>query len=317
MTTATAPGKIILVGEHAVVYGRPAIAAPVWGLVATAHIQERGGERPDDRGCVIVARDVGLALSLREAPPDQPLACVARRTLQALALPPNPDWRIELTSQLPIAGGLGSGAALSAALVRAIFQHVGRSPTPEEVSTLVYVSEELYHGTPSGIDNTVVAYGQPIWFVRGQPPEVIRPGGAFTVAIAMSGIPSPTRETVAHVRSRWQQDRARYEGWFDAIGELAVSARRAIETGDVAALGPLFDCNQALLARLEVSSPPLERLIQAAREAGALGAKLSGGGRGGNIIALVEPDRVQAVEKALLAAGATQVVITTIGGPES
>jgi mevalonate kinase len=308
LTTASAPGKIILVGEHAVVYGRPAIAVPVWETVATATITDL----PAGSGCTLVASDIGLRMQLVDAPDRFALALVARLALARLGLPHNPNWQIEVYSQIPIASGLGSGAALSTALVRAIYAHTGQPATPALISELVFESERLYHGTPSGIDNTVIAYGMPIWFVKAQLPTTFMPRQAFTLAIADSGIAAPTKATVSDVRQGWQADSASYEMRFDAIGELALAARQAIEQGDIGELGHLFDHNQALLAELGVSSPPLETLIQAAKAAGALGAKLSGGGRGGNVIALVETERLVAVKKALLAAGAKNVIVTTV-----
>lgn len=308
MSQATAPGKIILVGEHAVVYGRPAIAAPVWERVATATITAL----PPGAGCVLIARDLDLTLPLATAAADEPLALVTRLTLAALGIATEPAWQIALTSQIPIASGLGSGAALSSALVKAIYAHVGVPVTAEQVSALVYASEQIYHGTPSGIDNTVIAYGLPLWFVKGAPPEPFQPGAPFTIAIADSGIRAPTKETVGDVRQGWQRDPTRYTGWFDEIGAIVSAARHAIAVGDPAALGALFTQNQQLLAQLGVSSPPLERLIAAATAAGALGAKVSGGGRGGNIIALVTPEHAAAVAAALDGAGAQRVVVTTI-----
>jgi mevalonate kinase len=309
-TTATAPGKIILFGEHAVVYKRPAIAVPVADVKATATILDL----PPGRGCTLIAHDLGAQLRLSTAAADDALALIIRLTLDELGLPADPDWQIEIRSEIPIASGLGSGAAVSTALVRALFCHAGLDPEPERVSRLVYRSEELHHGTPSGIDNTVIAYAQPIWFVRGEEIRPFRPARSFTIVIADSGIGSPTKETVGDVRRAWQADPACYEGWFDQIGEIVHAARRALESGDVAALGPLMDRNQALLAQIGVSSDPLERLIAAAKRAGAAGAKLSGGGRGGNVIALVDEKRAAAVADALTAAGAKRVIVTEVRG---
>lgn len=305
---AGAPGKIILLGEHAVVYGRPAIAAPVWETQATATIDSR----PLGAGCLLVAHDVELEVPLADAPDDQPLAHVTRRALAHLRLPPDPDWRITLDSDIPIAGGLGSGAALSTALVRAIFAAAGRPAEPAVVSALVYESEQFYHGTPSGIDNDVVTYGMPIWFVKGRPPEPFAPGRPLTVAIADSGIRSPTKETVGDVRRGWEAEPARYEAQFDAVAALVRAGRTAIEQGNTAELGALFDHNHALLQELGVSAPPLDALVETARAAGALGAKLSGGGRGGNVIALAEEATRDAVLAALVAAGARRVIVTTV-----
>ncbi len=307
MTTATAPGKIILAGEHAVVYGRPAIAVPVWERVATATITAL----PVGAGCLLVAPDIRRRIVLATAG-NNPLAVVTRLTLAQLGAPDNPDWQIEVRSQLPIASGLGSGAALSTALVRAIYTHVGQTPDPAQVSALVYESERIYHGTPSGIDNTVIAYGMPVWFIKGQPPATFQPRQPLTLVIADSGIAAPTKETVGDVRQSWQHDPARYEAWFDEIGALVQAARQAIEQGDLPLLGELFNRNQTLLAHLGVSSPHLDRLVAAACAAGALGAKLSGGGRGGNMIALIDPTQAQGVTEALQHAGARSVLVTTV-----
>jgi mevalonate kinase len=311
MTSASTPGKIILIGEHAVVYGRPAIAAPVWEVTATATISERSS----GAGCLLLAHDIGLRQPLYEAAADQPLALVTRLALARIGLLPDPDWQIELRSTIPIASGLGSGAALSAALVRAIYAHAGQPITPAQVSELVFASERLYHGTPSGIDNTVIAYGQPVWFVKDEPPVPFAPARPLTLLIADSGIAAPTKETVGDVRRGWQDNPAQHEQWFDEIAAIARAARHALETGDFEHLGALFNQNQAILEQLEVSSPPLDNLIQAARSAGAWGAKLSGGGRGGNIIALAAPDAIKPVQKALLVAGAKRLIVTGINPP--
>jgi mevalonate kinase len=307
-TTATAPGKIILLGEHAVVCGRPAIAAPVWQAVAMATVTSLAA----DSGCVIVAADLGETVRLQDGAADHPLALVARLALAELGFTQEPDWQIDLRSTIPIASGLGSGAALSTALVRALFAQVGRAAEPQTVSRIVYESERIYHGTPSGIDNTVIAYGTPIWFVRGQPAEAFAPAVSFTLAIADSGIRSPTKETVGDVRRGWEAQPSRYEALFDAIAAVVHTGRKAIAAGDLALLGEMMDEDHALLAQLGVSSDPLERLVAAARAAGALGAKLSGGGRGGNVIALVQDDCQVAVEHALLSAGAVRVIGTTV-----
>ena len=307
-TTATAPGKIILLGEHAVVYNRPAIAAPVWQTVASAVVTPLA----PGSGCVIVAEDLGETIRLHDGAADQPLALVTRLALAELGIIQEPDWQIDLHSTIPIASGLGSGAALSTALVRALFAQVGRIAEPATVSRIVYESERIYHGTPSGIDNTVIAYGTPIWFVRGQPAEAFVPPVPFTLAIADSGIRSPTKETVGDVRRGWEAQPARYEALFDAIAAVVHAGRKAIAAGDLALLGALMDEDHELLTQLGVSSDPLGRLVAAAHGAGAMGAKLSGGGRGGNVIALVNEDCQAAVEHALLSAGAVRVIGTTV-----
>jgi len=304
--TVSAPGKVILFGEHAVVYGQPALAAPVPDIRATASATP--GEA--GHGLTIHALDIDVTLSLAEAAAHG-LTLMARTTLDWLG-EDEPDIAISVHSEIPIAGGLGSGAAVSAALGRVLCRTFGRDIAPEDLSRLVYEVEKYHHGTPSGIDNTVVCYERPVYFVKGQTPEPFTIGHPFHLLIGDTGIPSPTRETVGAVRAAWQADHARYETLFERVGSLSETAQQAIAQGRINELGPLMDENQHLLEEMGASSPELERLIHAAREAGANGAKLSGGGGGGNMIALAAPSRLDTIERALLAAGAVRVQRTEI-----
>jgi hypothetical protein len=135
----------------------------------------------------------------------------------------------------------------------------------------VYEVERIYHGTPSGIDNTVIAHEQPVYFIWGQPPEPLPVGGVLHLLVADSGVPSQTREVVGDVRRRWEAEPARYEALFDRVAEEVEAARRAIAQGDVRALGERMDANHELLREMGVSAPVLDRLVEAARRAGALG----------------------------------------------
>jgi len=219
---------------------------------------------------------------------------------------------IELASDLPVASGLGSSAAVAVALIRALAGYFGRRLEPAEVSALAFAAERLQHGTPSGIDNTVVAYEQPVWFVRGQGMETFAVGRPLHLLIGDTGLTSSTREVVGDVRAAWQGEPARYEALFAAIGRASHRARRAIEQGNLPALGRLLSENHGLLQTLGVSCGELDRLVAAATSAGALGAKLSGAGRGGNMIALVEPETADAVAAALRTAGARRVGTTEV-----
>jgi mevalonate kinase len=330
---ASACGKIILCGEHAVVYGRPAIALPLADVRAHALVQNSGA----GNGITIDAPDLERRWSLADAP-DHPLSELIASIPTYLGVATPLGLLIEIGSTIPIASGMGSGAAIATALVRALAMHLGRDLSAAEVSALVYTCEQRFHGTPSGIDNTVIAYEQPIWFVRGGAPSVVSSqlqvtadderqttndkqpttfepisiAAPFTLLIGDTGLRSPTHLPVGEVRRRWQTQPARYEMLFDAIGELVVRARAALARGDHAALGELLDQNHELLVQLGVSSTELDRLVGAARAAGALGAKLSGGGWGGVMIALVAPAVKPNVAQALRAAGAVRVLETTI-----
>ena len=307
MTTASASGKIILFGEHAVVYGRPALAVPLGQLRAHARVVQRTAP-----GVAIHALDLDSTFSLDSAPAGDPLAAIVRLALEALRPDSPPALELEVWSDLPIAGGLGSGAAVSTAIVRALAAHLGKPLGPAQVSALVYESEKLYHGTPSGIDNTVIAYEQAIRFERATGPRPIRIERPFLLAIANTGIPSPTRIAVGDVRAGWQNDRVRFERLFDGVAEVVERAQAALERGATGDLGPLMDRNQELLQEIGVSSVEIERLAAEARAAGAGGAKLSGGGRGGNVIAIVPRERAEMVREALLGAGAASTILTEI-----
>jgi mevalonate kinase len=347
-----APGKVILFGEHAVVYGRPALAVPVTQVWAEAIVEPAAA----GAGVTIHAADLGEELALRAAPADHPLAAAVRLALAHLntagaglvTVPPEPDWRITVRSTIPIASGMGSGAAVSAAIVRAVAEAANRklqianlqicksangeyampgtaghavrntqyALPPATLSALIYEVERLHHGTPSGIDNTVIAFGQPVYFVRGQPPQPFAIGRPFTLAIADTGIHSPTRIAVGDVRRAWEREPARFEALFDRVAAVVAAARTAIAAGQPGQLGPLMDENHTVLQAIGVSCPELDALVAAARSAGALGAKLSGAGRGGNLIALVTAETAPRVAEALRAAGAVRLIVTRVGAME-
>jgi mevalonate kinase len=304
---ASAPGKIILLGEHAVVYGRPALAVPIPQVRAEAEVTESA--RP---GIWIQARDVGLDSELGSLPADHPLGALVRKLLAVLHRDVPPNLRIKIHSTIPVASGLGSGASVSVALIRALAGAMDLALSDEQVSTYAFEIEKLHHGTPSGIDNTVVTYAKPVYFVSGLPPETLEIGARMHFVIGDTGIPAPTRESVADVRRLRASDVARWESVFEEIGSLVLLARECIEGGALTHLGALMDRDQELLQLLNVSSPELECLIASAHRAGALGAKLSGGGRGGNMIALLAEDTVQTVSAALASAGARRVIAATL-----
>ena len=307
MTTSSAPGKIILFGEHAVVYGRPALAVPVMKVRAEVDVSD--SER---KGIWIDAPDVDLHAELNTLASDHPIASVIHNFLFLARVSPFPNLEIEISSTIPVASGLGSGAAVTVALIRALAAHLGHSMSDEEVNAFTYEIEKIHHGTPSGIDNTVITYARPVYFVKGQPAETFRVGEPFTIVIADTGIAAPTRESVADVRKLWESEKKHWENVFAEIGDISFAARRVIEEGWVKMLGALMDENQTLMQQMTVSSPELDTLVEAARQAGALGAKLSGGGRGGNMIALVEPEHAETVSRSLKEAGAKHTIITQV-----
>jgi mevalonate kinase len=309
---ASAAGKVILLGEHAVVYGRPAIAVPVSGVRATAEVTPL----LPGSGVLIVAEDINEVRRLDDPGDSEAmlaLQATVRNTLQHFEVYiADQALRIVVHSRIPIARGMGSGTAVATAMVRALAEHYGRHLTSRAISDLVFQTEVILHGTPSGIDNTVVAFGKAVYFVKGRQADIFWVARPFSLLIADTGVQSSTRAAVEDVRRRWLADKASCEALFDEIGSLVVDGRQAIASGDVARLGRLMNRNQALLSELGVSSPELDRLALAALGAGAQGAKLSGGGRGGCLIALVDEGSQGVVESALRAAGACAIVATIV-----
>jgi mevalonate kinase len=317
MTLAFASGKVILCGEHAVVYGQPAIAVPVTQVQAQAYVEPG----TPGQGVVVVALDLARRVVVREAAEDDPLACIVRLTLQAIGwspkqgvacYAPTPDLTVTVTSTVPVARGMGSGAAVSTAIVRALARHLDWWFPSQAISDLVYQTEVIYHGTPSGIDNTVIAFEKPVYFVKGQVRELFWVGKPFLLLVADTGIQSTTREVVSEVHNRIQADPAGHEALFNRMGQITIAARAAIERGELEELGRLMDENHTLLQRLGVSCSELDCLVTTARAGGALGAKLSGAGRGGNMIALIPEESRGRVDLMLRLAGATNVIVTEV-----
>lgn len=307
MTSASACGKAILLGEHAVVYGQPAIAIPLANLRAFAEVEPS----PSEGQIVIEASDLGLVVTFPSDDGGNLTALALQTTVQNLLelvrCDVVPALHIVVHSQLPTARGLGSGTAITTALARALAQHLGYQLSLSALSELVYSTELIFHGQPSGIDNTVVAYEQTVLFQRDRPLQMLQIYKPFRLLIADTGIAAQTRIAVGEVRRSWQANQTRFEALFSRIGDTVALGCTALVQGDWSELGHILDANQELLSELGVSCPELERLVQAARHAGALGAKLSGGGLGGCMIALADGNRVETIAQALAEAGATKV----------
>jgi len=307
--TATAPGKFILFGEHAVVYGEPALGFPITTVqaraIVNALIKGHHGE------IYIDAPDISLSAPVLDLDPDHPLRAAVYTVLGEKGPGEIPACKIQISSTIPPASGLGSSAAISAAIIRALSAFLGQRLSDEQVSHLTFQVEKIHHGTPSGIDNTVIAYQEPIYYLKGEPFQFLSINKPFLILIANSGKPGHTREAIQQVHQYWINDRERYDSVFKSIGRISKKAKELINSGSPVELGPLMDENHSLLQELEVSSPELDRLVNAARKAGALGAKMSGGGLGGNIIALVDEGVDQVIE-ALNSAGAVNTIISPI-----
>lgn len=308
--SATACGKLILLGEHAVVYDSPAIAIPITSLRVRAVVEPLIGEV---QGTIRVkAEPLGIDHNLTELGKDHFLANALGLLFSTLGLFQTPTCRITITSELPTAAGLGSSAAYAVALLRAMSAFLGHSLNLQELNTLAFQSEQTVHGRPSGIDNTVITYEKPIFYQRGAMIEFLQPIREFVFVIADSGIRKSTRESTSQLAADLKADPQRYQPHLDAIADLVKQSKRSFQIGDLDALGSAINANQEHLSALRLSCPELDRLVSAAREAGALGAKLTGGGKGGHMLALVTPETEAAVAQALQSAGSPRVFSTRL-----
>ncbi|WP_104135769.1 MULTISPECIES: hydroxymethylglutaryl-CoA reductase, degradative [unclassified Cryobacterium] len=295
-------GKIILLGEHSVVYGRRAIAAPI-GLTVRAEVV-RG-----EPGQVPVITDWNVDGSAQEPISPDVSHRVATLIAARLGLPQS-GVRVGVFSELPRASGLGASAAFAVALIRATADCFEIRLSDEQVSSLAFECEKIVHGTPSGIDNTVATFGRPILFRKTDAAsgheirDIVTPN-PIPIVIGLSAVHALTAHTVASVRAAWQKNPGRYNAIFDQIDSLVVDGADALRRGDLAELGELMNINQGLLNALQVSGPELEQMVAIARGAGALGAKLTGGGGGGAMIALAGPAGTDPIRTALHQAGYT------------
>ena len=304
--TASAPGKIILFGEHAVVYGQPAIAVPIPSLQARAIIS------PDLAGpsgrIQLDAPDIGLTGLAEDLPKGHHLRAALDQVLGDLPVQNIPACQIRLSSTIPPSSGLGSGTAISTSLIRAFSAFLGQRLSDEQISAMVFEVEKIHHGTPSGIDNSVISFQKPVYFRQGDGIRFLNIPTPFSILVINSGNAGDTLRAVMELRQAWENDPEPYNRIFKQIGKISELARQHIENGKIVELGPLIDQNHQLLVDLGVSTPKLDKLVTAAREAGVLGAKLSGGGLGGHLIALVE-DHPGSILEALINAGAASAFV--------
>ncbi len=279
--TAFGAGKVILLGEHSVVYGHPALAGPL-SLGVTA------------RG--VPAKRCQLTLpSTLSRPQRAQLTGAFARAAKAVG---EPAVKVTVDAELPLAVGLGSSAALSVACARLLLQAAGKAPTPKETAQVAWEMEQEFHGTPSGVDHTTSAEERLLPYRRTPGQATAGKGRGvdspkpLNVVVALAGERSPTKVTVGALRERQARWPERYQRLFKEIGLLAAEGAKAVEAGDLEALGDAMNVNQGLLAALGLSSPPLEEMVYRLRELGALGAKLTGaGGDGGAVIGLfLEPE---------------------------
>ena len=277
---ASAAAKVILLGEHAVVYGRHAVALPIPNAVS-ARVRR---DKPRSLFPAVFAG--GIALIAREL--DVDMAGVD----------------IQIQSRVPRGMGLGSSAAIAVAIIRGMNKEFDLGLEDERVNAIAFECEKLAHGTPSGVDNTVSTYAKAMLFRRTDEFEIspISLSGQAPILIAFSSSAGKTIEEVAGVRARREKNKKHYDAIFDEIDVLSRAGAEALAAEDYTQLGLLMNVCHGLLNAIEVSTPELEAMVSIARASGAVGAKLTGAGGGGAVVAVC-PQTLDTVEAAFTSAG--------------
>ncbi|MFQ6053502.1 MAG: mevalonate kinase, partial [Candidatus Bathyarchaeia archaeon] len=296
---ATAPGKAILFGEHSVVYRGPAV---VLSIDRRARVVAE--ERDDDK-VYIDSLNLGFS-GYFEGDVYHPehgemwrgrrlaaLNVAARRTMEHLGV--ESGVNLIIRSEIPIAVGLGSSAAICVATVAAVGALLGGGLSKEEICELAYEGERVMHGSPSGVDNNISTYGGILRYERGVGFERFTVERAPPFIIGNTRRRRSTRRMVEGVRALRDRMPRAVDSVIDALGRLSQDGLDALLEGDLPRLGGLMNISHGLLAALGVSTPELDLMVHASRRAGALGAKLTGAGGGGCVIALSEPSRLRSV----------------------
>jgi hydroxymethylglutaryl-CoA reductase len=295
--TGVACGKVILLGEHAVVYDRHALALPIPDALSVAVAERDGGVRLSIPGWRI---ESGWS---QDDPVPDGAARIIELIMQEFGVADR-GFEVQARSRIPIGMGLGSSAAFAAAAIRAFNVLLDRELTDIQIDHLAFRCEELTHGTPSGVDNNLAVFGEPVLFSRGSRTRTraIKLSETPPLVIASSCQRGDTRDMVAGVRRRKQRSDVLYETIFNEIDEMSVAGAAALRERDYELLGSLMNVCHGFLNAIEVSTPELELMVGIARDAGAVGAKLTGAGGGGSIVALC-PGKVEQVADALSSAG--------------
>lgn len=306
IASGSAHGKIILIGEHAVVHNEPAIAIPFTSVHTEVWIEQIIGESKMN-SIYHQGRIADAPVSIENI----------MKTFYAVCdylNQPTDQMLLTIKSTIPAERGMGSSAAVATALVRALFNFFDVELTDALLTQFVSISEKITHGNPSGLDAKVVRSKESIYFIKDKTAESFSTNLPAYLVIADTGDEGDTGEAVRVVGKLVADPTSNGKKLIAELGALTNKARECIEQKDIYALGELLGLAQEKLSELTVSNEKLDRLVATANQYGALGAKLTGGGRGGCMIALVESKEIALqISQQLLTAGATKTWIHPLG----
>lgn len=305
MSTGISTAKMILFGEHAVVYGEPAISVPFTQALIKTEVSPSAENQ---------FASTFFTGPIEEMPPF--LDGIKRLILSIQKLLEQPEpVTVKVLSDVPVGRGLGSSAAVATSVTRGLYNYYEKKLTEEMLLKLVNQAEDVAHGNASGLDAVTVVTERPVWYAKGKNMETIHFAGELIFVVADTGIPSETKAAVADVGVLCKKEPLQYMPLIKELGGISWEMKGILETSiDKIRIGEAMNRSQSILKKLTVSDPKLENLIQVALSAGAYGAKLTGGGRGGCMFAIVENREIaEKVVKALQANGSAKEWIFTIG----
>ena len=314
---AKAPGKVILFGEHFVVYGEPSI---VMAINRYAHVTIN---LRDDKAIHITSRDLNVEGIFRNdeyipivgSKEDrlklQPIKFCVDKIADILGEKIGVD--ITIRSELPVASGLGSSAAVAVATTAALSKLLDLKLDLSKVNELAFEAEKIVHGTPSGVDNTIATYGGIILYTKGMKLKIERAKASKSLPLVIGDtrIPRSTKVMVENVRKLYEKHKKLISTVMQAYKELYLEAVNALAVGDLEKIGELMCINHGLLWSIGVSNEFLDKLVHTALDAGALGAKLTGAGGGGCMIALSYEDSLERIANAIKNAGGRVITALT------
>lgn len=273
--------KIILMGEHSVVYGQPAIALPLPNVKLTLTIDQRA-----DHAQLVKSRYFTGPL---DELPNNMLGI--QKLINALVTKfagQEDGWLLTIDSQLPAERGMGSSAATAVAIVRAFFDYYEKTLGRDELLQLADIEEQVTHRSPSGLDAATVSSAKPLYYIKGQAGKPIEMNLSATMVIADTGVKGATKEAITSVQQLLKEHPDEAQAHINHLGNLVNATRDFLQRNEVIKLGTALDAAQVDLAALTVSDDSLDKLIKVAKQNGALGAKLTGGGRGGCMFAIMQ-----------------------------
>lgn len=302
-------GKVILFGEHFVVHGVP-------GIVSATDAKTDAEVKKGEKGLIINDERTG-SKGYTEKKKLQQIESI-ERMLKAIGMAPDTPMTIWLGGDLPGFSGLGASAASSVAIARAISQEFNLNLSNERINEVSYEAEKAYAGNPSGIDNTAATFGGFMWFKKNLSGgrdfvERINIPKPVEIVIGSTGKVADTKAMVEGVAERKKKNPEKYDPLFKRAEEIAIEGRKAIEAGDFKKVGELMNENHTILQGIEVSSPELDMLVDLARKQGAIGAKLTGGGGGGCMVALTPGKDLQEKVASAIEKAGFQVLRTKVG----